>query len=581
VYKTDGQSILLMLGFSFFELELPLDNMSTDKVNSLDDVKQERATSALVHEQSSSDKKSDETIHSFLGLRGKYLSYMISLIAGTGFLLFGYDQGVMGSLLTQTTFRETFPEIDAFDDSSKSTYQGFVIAVYEVGCAIGAIFTMWYGDKVGRRKTIFTGCLVMIAGATIQASAFSTSQLLVGRIVAGVGNGMNTSTVPVWQSECARPEKRGKLVMVQGALITGGIMISYWIDFGFYFVENNSSNWRFPVAFQMFFALVILPFILELPESPRWLIKMGEIDEAVKVFSALEAVPETHPFIRRETEEITAVIAEETANRNANSWKQLFVQGEQRNFHRVCLAVWNQIMQQITGINLVTYYAGTIFQQYIGMTPLNSRILAACNGTEYFIASWIAVFTVEKLGRRKLMIFGALGQAGSMAILTGTNWAGEYKNNTAASIAAAVFLFVFNTFFAIGWLGMSWLYPAEITPLSIRGMSNGLSTAANWSFNFMVVMITPVAFANIGCYTYTIFAATNLAMVPFVYFLYPETAGRTLEEMDTIFAMSDPYRPWEVVHNARTQPFEYRNGNFQDLEKASVTNVEDVEQVLG
>lgn len=519
-------------------------------------------------------------IHSFLGLHGQKLSWFVSMTAGVGFLLFGYDQGVMGSLLTQKTFRDTFPEIDAYDDSSKSTYQGFVVAVYEIGCLVGALWTMWYGDKVGRRKTIFTGCIVMIIGAIIQAAGYSTGQLLAGRIIAGLGNGMNTSTVPVWQSECARPENRGKLVMLQGALISGGIMISYWIDFAFYFVEWSSASWRFPIAFQIIFPIFILPVILRLPESPRWLLKCGRAEDAIIVFSALEGVPISDPFIQHELEEIETAIAKEEAGPGADKKKlkvrELFRQGPQRNFHRVCLAVWNQIFQQITGINLITYYAGTIFEQYIGMTPLNSRILAACNGTEYFLASWFAFFTIEHFGRRNLMIFGAFGQAFTMAILTGTNWAADVKDNSGAGIAAAVFLFIFNTFFAIGWLGMTWLYPAEITPLSIRAMSNGLSTAGNWSFNFMVVMITPVAFANIGAYTYTIFAAINLCLVPAVYFLYPETAGRTLEEMDVIFEMSDPWKPWEVVANAKRLPYEYQNGKFNDVEKAEASHTEDV-----
>lgn len=520
----------------------------------------------------------DSSVHTFLGSSGRKLSWLVSLTAGVGFLLFGYDQGVMGSLLTQKDFRDTFPEIDAYDDSSKSTYQGFVIAVYEIGCLAGAVFTMWFGDKVGRRKTILVGCIIMIIGAIIQCASYSTGQLLAGRIITGIGNGLNTSTVPVWQSECARPEKRGKLVMLQGSLIAGGICISYWIDFGFYFIPWSSATWRFPIAFQIIFPLVIVPIIMKLPESPRWLLKVGRSSEARSVFSALEGLPANDSTISREIEEIEFAIAkEETGGSGKQKWRELFSQGPQRNFHRVCLAVWNQIMQQITGINLITYYAGTIFEQYIGMSPLNSRILAACNGTEYFLASWLAFFTIERFGRRNLMIWGALGQAFTMAILTGTNWAADVNNNGGAGIAAAVFLFIFNTFFALGWLGMTWLYPAEITPLSIRAMTNGFSTAGNWAFNFMVVMITPVAFANIGAYTYTIFAAINLLLVPAVFFFYPETSGRTLEEMDLIFEKSNPWKPWEVVKIAKDFPHEYQNGTFvDDIEKASASHAENV-----
>lgn len=131
------------------------------------------------------------------------------------------------------------------------------------------------------------------------------------------------------------------------------------------------------------------------------------------------------------------------------------------------------------GINLITYYAAQIYEQYIGLDGFTSRILAAANGTEYFLASWIAVFTIERFGRRSLMLFGAAGMAASMAVLAGST----SVQGSGVGIVAAAFLFIFNTFFAIGWLGMTWLYPAEIVPLRIRAPANALSTSANWAFN--------------------------------------------------------------------------------------------------
>jgi MFS family permease len=189
-----------------------------------------------------------------------------------------------------------------------------------------------------------------------------------------------------------------------------------------------------------------------------------------------------------------------------------------------------------------------------------SRLLAALTGTEYFIASWPAVFLVERVGRRKLMLFGAAGQAATMAILAGVN----SRQETPYQIAGIVFLFVFNTFFAIGWLGMTWLYPAEIVPLRIRAPANALSTSGNWIFNFLVVMITPVAFNSIGNRTYVIFAVINAVMVPSVYFFYPETACRSLEEMDGIFHKVSGWKGvFSVVHQARVEPRRYgRNGEM-------------------
>ncbi len=172
-----------------------------------------------------------------------------------------------------------------------------------------------------------------------------------------------------------------------------------------------------------------------------------------------------------------AAIKDTVLEQQKATFRDLFTMGEDRHFHRVALAYVNQVFQQIsginliqkfhvsnliqTGINLITYYAATIYQNEIGLTPFISRILAACNGTEYFLASWIAVFIIEKVGRRKLMLFGAAGMSASMVILAVMTKVG----GTACGIVAAAFLFIFNTFFAIGWLGMTWLYPAEIVSI--------------------------------------------------------------------------------------------------------------------
>ncbi|UZJ51037.1 hypothetical protein CBS101457_000357 [Exobasidium rhododendri] len=522
----------------------------------------------------------DYTGPKYFGLSGTALSRMVGFAAGAGFLLFGYDQGVMGSLLTLPSFVETFPEIDTTTTAGSSgvshqaTLQGVAIGLYEIGCLFGALSCLWLGDKLGRRPIIWIGTIIMVIGAAIQCSSFSLAQLIVARIITGVGNGMHTATIPMWQSECSPPHKRGMLVMVEGLLITGGICMAYWIDFAFYWLDpgsrftkgeydpldypHRSAAWRVPIAWQI---LLCIPTLITIwmPESPRWLLMKGRDDEARQVMAALDELPLDDPEIDLKMDEIR----DSLAAAGKTGLGDLFKQGKEKNFHRAMLAFIIQAGQQVTGINLITYYAGTIFQNNIGMSPLIARIVAACNGTEYFLASFIAVYTIESFGRRKLMLFGAAGMSLSMVVLAATTSPAALKpvdgvtTSHAPAYVAAVFLFVFNSFFAIGWLGMTWLYPAEITPLSIRAAANGVSTASNWIFNFMVVLITPIAFATIGYQTYIIFAVINAALFVMTYYVFPETSGRSLEEMSAIFEQASVWNPYDVVRIEQRTPRRY------------------------
>ncbi|KAG8626216.1 hypothetical protein KVT40_005161 [Elsinoe batatas] len=507
----------------------------------------------------------------YYGLRGTKLNIAIAVIAGIDFALFGYDQGVLGGLLTLPSFLTKFPEIDTQnpppgrDESWASNIQAITVGGYTLGCFFGAVATIWLGNILGRRRTIFIGSFIMIIGATIQAASFNLPQLVVSRWITGFGNGMNTSTVPTWQSETSKSHRRGQMVMIEGSLIVFGVMLSYWIDLGLSFAEPSEVSWRFPIAFQIVLAIIICTFVLGLPESPRWLVLKGHDEEALDVLCALSDLPPEDPKIKSEFQAVKDTVEEMSQGRFSDCFKM----NRNRNFHRTALGYVNQMFQQISGINIITYYPATIFENNIGLDGFTSRLLAACNGTEYFIASLIAIFTIEKFGRRKLMLFGATGQSLCMIVLAITTRP-EYEGRRDTGIAAASMLFLFNSFFAIGWLGMTWLYPAEITPLSIRAPANAISTTANWIFNFMVVMVTPPAFANIRNRTYIIFAVINAFMVPSVYFFFPETAYRSLEEMDEIFHKTTNI--FDVVKVAKKQPHRYgKNGelliNYEETEE--------------
>ncbi|PWZ00594.1 putative sugar transporter [Testicularia cyperi] len=516
-----------------------------------------------------------DMVPTFLGMRGIRLNWAIGFAASAGFLLFGYDQGVLGSLYTLPSWRNRFPEIDTTTaagssaSSSESVLQGLVTGVYELGCFAGAIAMLYFGNKLGRRKNIWIGSIIMAVGTIGCTASYNLTMLFVFRVVLGIGNGMHTATIPVWQSECSPPHKRGMLIMFEGAMITGGIAMSYWIDFGFFWVDPNEAAWRVPIVLQM---LLILPTFVTiwLPESPRWLMLREREDDARHVVAALDNVPVDDPIVEQKIREIRASLA---VAKKA-TFSDIFTNGPERNFHRALLGFLSQMFQQISGINLITYYIGQTLQNQLGFSDVLSRIIAACNGTEYFLASFIAVFVIEKFGRRKLMLFGAAGQMISMVILAVMDAPSVKNSSDAPAVVSVIFYFLFNTFFAIGWLGMSWLYPAEITPLAIRAQANGISTSSNWLFNFLVVMVTPIMFERIQYNTYTTFAVLNGVILVCTFFIFPETAGRSLEEMSTIFAHSSKINPYDVVLKEKVTPRRYdKQGNLIndsfDIDEAS------------
>ncbi|EMD40622.1 hypothetical protein CERSUDRAFT_44561 [Gelatoporia subvermispora B] len=463
-------------------------------------------------------------------LRGRKLTAAIAFVAGTGFTLFGYDQGVMSALLTANQFENVFPQVivNNTTPANHATLQSFIVAIYEIGCLIGALSNLWIGDRLGRRRTIVLGGIIMIIGAILQTTSFSYAQMVVARIVTGLGNGLNTSTVPAYHAECSSAAKRGSFIMIEGSLITFGIMISFWMS-------GSSAQWRVPIALQVVLAVVMVIGVFFLPESPRWSVRQGRDTEALAVIAALEDKPYTDVSVQQTYHGIReAVLAESHSGPSGMSpLREVFTGGPTQNFRRAFLGVVNQCFQQITGINLITYYATLLFQR-LGLDDVKSRIIAAANGTEYFLASLIAIALIDRVGRRKLMLFGAVGQCITMVLLAVLG----SVDTSGAQVASAVFLFVFNSFFAIGWLGMTWLYPAEIVGLRIRAPANAFSTASNWIFNFVVVMVTGPAFNNISWGTYIVFAALNAFIIPIVYFFFPETAGRSLEDMDVIFALA-------------------------------------------
>ena len=305
-------------------------------------------------------------------LQGKALNWSIGFIASTGFLMFGYDQGVMSGLLTLDDFQRSIPlmapfvtynplcfigdPIDGVRDPEQcqgtANTQAAAVAIYQIGCFLGSLLVLFYGDAWGRRSSTFWGSWVMILGTVFQAVAMepgSYALMIVGRVVGGIGNGIVTSTIPTWQSECAKPEQRGMLIMLSGAIIAGGISLSYWTVYGFYWL-SGTVRWRFPIAFQSFFTLLVIAGLLFLPDSPRWLLMKGRTDEARDVIARLKGLPEDHPEVVAEVKSIDEALRVQNSG-GGFKFRELLTNGPSQNLRRTLVAMTAQFFQQIGGIN--------------------------------------------------------------------------------------------------------------------------------------------------------------------------------------------------------------------------------------
>lgn len=474
----------------------------------------------------------------YMGLSGRRLNLAISVVATNGFLLFGFDQGVMSGIITDPVFNDYFPAT-----KSNSTIQGITTGIYEIGCLLGAVFILCFGEWLGRRRSCIIGGWVMILGVIIQVTAFTGhlpfAQFMVGRTITGVGNGMNTSTIPTYQAECSKSANRGLLICIEGATIAFGTMIAYWINYGSQFSDNVSVHWRWPIAFQIVFGLFLSVVMVFLPESPRWLISRERYEEGESVLASLHGKDTHHPEVQAQK---TVIMDSINAAGKGASFSSLFTGGKTQHTRRMLIGSSAQLFQQIGGCNAVIYYLPVLLEESLGQTRNISLVVAAVNATCYAAFSTTSWFLIERVGRRALFLWGSVGQCLAMVITFATLIpSGIKQEETSAEAKEAakggVFgLFLFIIVFGATWLPLPWLYPAEVNPIKTRGKANAISTCTNWLFNFVVVMVTPIMIDNIGWATYLVFAIINACFLPIIFFFYPETQGRSLEEIDIIFA---------------------------------------------
>ncbi|KAI0157378.1 sugar transporter [Xylariaceae sp. FL1272] len=516
-----------------------------------------------------------------LGQSGETLAVLrIICIVIPAFLLYGYNQSNLGGVLSYPSFTKHFPTIDTVDttgdrQSQNALDQGAVVSAYTLGCLFGALGVAPIGNLLGRRKSLILSAAVASVGIILQVSSYNIGQLVAGRVLCGIGNGGVNSVVPVWQSECTKPKSRGKNVVVAGIFITTGVAAAGWVNVGLSYVNDQEFAWRLPLAIPLLFCIMLLTLPMLFPESPRWLVSKGRVDEARQSLIELHGREGTTDATLEAV--ISTLLHEPKSSEAEPGYLDLLKPSHQRLFYRLCLAFTINFIAQMTGANVITYYGTTIFKDSVGLSPHKAAFLNAGVLTWKIVAATVAYLTVDRVGRKPLFIIACAGMSASMAGLAGSVWAIENVDSAAASILAVFFTFLFMAFFPLGFVGANFLYAAEIAPQELRIHLASIGTASHWLFNFVIADITPVAFVTIKWRYYIIYAVVGAFGVLVVTLFFPETKGLSLEDMGELF--SQPSHFWQVPRHARsiknTMAAKLEN---EGKEGIKATMVEDVEK---
>jgi MFS transporter, SP family, galactose:H+ symporter len=449
-------------------------------------------------------------------LRGTKFVYIATLFAALGGLLFGYDTGVISGALI--FIKREFGLTTAAEE--------IVVSGVLLGATIGAIFGGKAADLFGRRRVLLVTAAIFGIGALASAVAPSPTILIISRVVLGLAIGLASTNVPVYLSEVAPPHARGWVVSLFQLAVTVGIVVAYLTDYAFAAIEEG---WRWMLGLAVAPALVFGTGMFFLPETPRWLIRGGHHEVAHRVLVRIRGFAD----VNVEIEEIKASLAQQA---ESGHWTDLL--------HRqvrlaLVVGLGLAIFQQITGINTVIYYAPKTLQT-AGFNSASGAILATVGvGVVNVAMTIIAMFLVDRAGRRPLLLVGIAGMIVTLGVL-GLSF--RYPSEQLAWIAVTC-LMGYVASFAIGLGPIFWLLIAEIYPLKIRGLAEGTAATFNWASNLIVSLTFLTLVEKLGASsTFFLYALASVLSWLFAYYFVPETKGRTLEQIEAF---------WRARHRVR------------------------------
>ncbi|QKX52980.1 uncharacterized protein TRUGW13939_00051 [Talaromyces rugulosus] len=469
--------------------------------------------------------------------------YVLATVAYTGSFLFGYDTGVMGSVLNLESFKADFGLLSGstgFSDPKNAQVSSNVVSLLTAGCFFGAILGSILNEKYGRRYSIMGFLLIFLVGASVQTAAHNElSYMYSGRVIAGFGIGGMSSITPVFVSESCPPGIRGRISGLFQEFLVIGVTIAYWLCYGVSeTIAPTTKQWRIPIGFQLVPGGLMMVGMCFLTESPRWLVKENRLAEAIESLAYMRAEPITSLTVQAEIAEIKTAVEHEVESTQGLTWRELLQPGNRLRFLN-CFFI--MFWQQWTGTNSIGYYAPQLFET-VGVSGGNTSLFTTgIYGIVKVIATGVFLLAgIDKIGRRWSLIAGAVWMCSMMFILGAllASYPPDPDGSggiSSASIAMIVMIYLYVIGYSASWGPIPWVYISEIFPTRIRAYGVGWGSATQWLFNFVVTYITPSAIGNIGWHTFIMFGVFCAAMAVWVFVAVRETKGRSLEEMGVLF----------------------------------------------
>jgi sugar porter (SP) family MFS transporter len=434
--------------------------------------------------------------------------FWIVFVAINGGFLFGLNMaGISGAI-------EMIKGEFTLSDSGLGT----VAALLTIGCLIGALFTGNFTEIYGRKNVMITTAVIYIISAIGCAFAGSSAMLIIFRLLSGLAVGATSVVVPMYISEISPAYNRGRLVSMNQFAITFGILVAYIIDYSLLGLGENS--WRYMFAVPAIFGTAFLIFLFtSLPESPRWLLSKNRKDEAINVMKKIGG----QQLIDDELPEMGKILLIEKSKEKIRLGE--IFRGKTGKI--VLIGTLVAAFQQITGINAVIMFAPEIFQS-AGSEKVDSMMLSVIVGLVNFFMTIVAIWLVDKKGRKTLLLWGAAGMTISLGYLSF-----EFAKPVQNGIGVLIALLVYISFFAASFAPVMWVIISEIYPNRIKCVAMSFSTAVSWLCVFLAVYFAPVIQGALGLnYLFGIFGTFSVFAFVFVKIWIPETKGKTLEEIE-------------------------------------------------